>query len=90
MLDKEKDFICSEPLKSGITKCSEIPASREHGHACNGSGFMNISLSTGQCINWNQYYSVCKPSMHNPFQGAISFDNIGLAWVAIFQVSFAA
>ena len=40
----------------------------------------------GGCVNWNQYYSSCRPVGNNPFLGAISFDNIGLAWVAIFQV----
>lgn len=39
------------------------------------------------CVNWNQYYTTCKPSGENPFQGTISFDNIGMAWVAIFLVS---
>lgn len=39
------------------------------------------------CVNWNQYYTDCRPGDKNPFQGAISFDNIGLAWVAIFLVS---
>lgn len=39
-----------------------------------------------ECINWNQYYTECTPGEHNPFSGAISFDNIGLAWVAIFLV----
>ena len=39
------------------------------------------------CINWNQYYTKCEPGEFNPFSGAISFDNIGLAWVAIFLVS---
>lgn len=38
------------------------------------------------CINWNQYYTECTPGEYNPFNGAISFDNIGLAWVAIFLV----
>ena len=39
------------------------------------------------CIDWNQYYTECTPGEYNPFSGAISFDNIGLAWVAIFLVS---
>merc|ERR1719295_1426988 len=38
------------------------------------------------CINWNQYYTKCTTGPTNPFNGAISFDNIGLAWVAIFLV----
>lgn len=40
------------------------------------------------CVNWNQYYTNCSQLGNNPFQGTISFDNIGLAWVAIFLVSF--
>lgn len=39
-----------------------------------------------ECINWNQYYTECKHGPENPFKGAISFDNIGYAWIAIFQV----
>lgn len=51
----------------------------------------SLSLSASDhvnqnCINWNSYYSKCRPSDKNPFKGAISFDNIGYAWVAIFQV----
>ena len=33
-----------------------------------------------------QFYTTCKIGPSNPFQGAVSFDNIGLAWVAIFVV----
>ncbi len=38
------------------------------------------------CINLSRYYTQCRPGAPNPFQGAITFDNILLAWVAIFQV----
>lgn len=41
------------------------------------------------CVNWNQYYTNCTQLGNNPFQGTISFDNIGLAWVAIFLVIIA-
>lgn len=41
-----------------------------------------------ECINWNQYYTECKDGPENPFKGAISFDNIGYAWIAIFQAKF--
>ena len=44
------------------------------------------SVAVGSCVDWNRYYRVCKPAGSNPFHGSISFDNIGLAWVAIFQV----
>ena len=40
------------------------------------------------CINWNQYYTECRAGPENPFKGAISFDNIGYAWIAIFQDRF--
>lgn len=46
----------------------------------------NASYPLVDCINWNRYYVDCNASAKNPFMGATSFDNIGLAWVAIFQV----
>ena len=46
-----------------------------------------IVFQQTDCINWNQYFNSCKPKGSNPYHGAISFDNIGLAWVAIFLVS---
>lgn len=46
---------------------------------------MNYPTDTS-CVNWNQYYTNCTQLGGNPFQGTISFDNIGLAWVAIFLV----
>jgi len=45
----------------------------------------NVGNAT-HCYNWSKYYTHCQPGDKNPFQGAISFDNIGLAWVAIFLV----
>lgn len=38
------------------------------------------------CVDWNRYYTNCTQLGGNPFQGTISFDNIGMAWVAIFLV----
>lgn len=46
----------------------------------------NLPTNTS-CVDWNLYYSQCKQQGLNPFQGTISFDNIGMAWVAIFLVS---
>lgn len=45
----------------------------------------NLPTNTS-CVNWNQYYTNCTQLGGNPFQGTISFDNIGMAWVAIFLV----
>ncbi|ESO12678.1 hypothetical protein HELRODRAFT_148954, partial [Helobdella robusta] len=85
----EEDFICSKPSDEGMTKCSEIPNFVFEGITCNETAVPNYNLTllpNGFCVNWNQYYSSCKTGLSNPFKGSISFDNIGLAWVAIFQV----
>jgi len=88
MSDVDKDFICSHPNDSGMTKCVDLPLYVHHGKRCNESAAPhshNLPVNDS-CVNWNQYYTACRAVGSNPFQGAISFDNIGLAWVAIFQV----
>lgn len=58
---------------------------------CNSTALPNNNstyITNDTCVNWNYYYTECKGQGNNPFQGTISFDNIGLAWVAIFLVSF--
>lgn len=45
----------------------------------------NLPTETS-CVNWNQYYTNCSQLGRNPFRGTMSFDNIGLAWTAIFLV----
>ncbi|KZS13807.1 putative Voltage-dependent T-type calcium channel subunit alpha-1I [Daphnia magna] len=72
--------------------CASLPHTKSDGRVCNDSvvpgipvGMDGLSVN-GSCINWNQYYTDCRAGEKNPFQGAISFDNIGLAWVAIFLV----
>ena len=84
----EKDFICGQPDDGGMTKCTDVPMYEHQGFRCNQTANMysNNTPTNDSCVNWNQYYSVCKPGAKNPFKGAIAFDNIGLAWVAIFQV----
>lgn len=89
-VELEKDYICSLPKDSGMHRCENFPPTRYNGMICNGSAptaNSNNEPNNSNCINWNQYYTSCRPSDKNPFQGAISFDNIGLAWVAIFLVS---
>jgi hypothetical protein len=87
-------FVCSHPLSSGMTKCSEIPKLRKGNMTCeldfdtfNAQLANNPTKPINGCINWNQYYKFCNVSDKNPFSGSISFDNIGLAWVVIFQVN---
>jgi voltage-dependent calcium channel T type alpha-1G len=71
-----------------MTKCSDIPKFRRENITCELDFHSINSLSINGCINWNQYYQLCSISDTNPFSGSISFDNIGLAWLAIFQVNF--
>lgn len=86
-------FVCSHPQSSGMTKCSEIPKLRKGNMTCEydfdtytAQVAKNPNKPVNGCINWNQYYKFCNVSDKNPFSGSISFDNIGLAWVVIFQV----
>ncbi|XP_010190825.1 PREDICTED: voltage-dependent T-type calcium channel subunit alpha-1I-like, partial [Mesitornis unicolor] len=79
--DDEMPFICSLSGDNGIMGCHEIPPLKERGHEFRQE--FNIS---GMCVNWNQYYNVCRTGNANPHKGAINFDNIGYAWIVIFQV----
>jgi len=86
------DFICSQRGHDGMTHCADdIPLWTENGVPCNGtsqSSSVGAPTVATSCVNWNQYYTVCKTGLSNPYRGSISFDNIGLAWVAIFQVTY--
>ncbi|XP_056315197.1 voltage-dependent T-type calcium channel subunit alpha-1I-like [Danio aesculapii] len=44
------------------------------------------AVPPGLCVNWHQYYTRCHTGHKNPHKGAINFDNIGYAWIVIFQV----
>ncbi|XP_053942735.1 voltage-dependent T-type calcium channel subunit alpha-1I isoform X5 [Cuculus canorus] len=87
-------FICSLSGDNGIMGCHEIPPLKERGHECcldkddyyyYNSVRQEFNIS-GMCVNWNQYYNVCRTGNANPHKGAINFDNIGYAWIVIFQV----
>lgn len=82
-----REFVCSEPEGSGMAKCANLPRSVLNEVTCNLTLEQRYhAVHNRTCVNWNQYYTSCRPSVYNPFHGGISFDNIGLAWVAIFQV----
>uniref|UniRef100_M3YWH2 Voltage-dependent T-type calcium channel subunit alpha-1H n=1 Tax=Mustela putorius furo TaxID=9669 RepID=M3YWH2_MUSPF len=91
---EENPFICSSRRDNGMQKCSHIPSRRELRVECTlgweAYGQPQREGPTGAahnaCINWNQYYNVCRSGGSNPHNGAINFDNIGYAWIAIFQV----
>ncbi|KAJ8283607.1 hypothetical protein COCON_G00024570 [Conger conger] len=98
----ERPFICSLAADNGIMSCRDVPARREEGRKCcldkddflhrqelglSPEPLVNGSLAAaGLCINWNQYYTRCYTGPTNPQKGAINFDNIGYAWIVIFQV----
>ncbi|XP_074551330.1 voltage-dependent T-type calcium channel subunit alpha-1H-like isoform X1 [Halichoeres trimaculatus] len=85
-------FICSTERENGMLRCSDVPRRRVAGNSCFLSAeeaFPEIGRTvdpSGSCVNWYQYYNECRAGEVNPHKGAINFDNIGYAWIAIFQV----
>ncbi|XP_061561374.1 voltage-dependent T-type calcium channel subunit alpha-1G isoform X3 [Phycodurus eques] len=85
--DDENPFICSQPRENGMRDCSSVPKLYdEAGLQCNLDMYSYNSTDNTTCVNWNQYYNNCSAGLFNPFKGAINFDNICYAWIAIFQV----
>uniref|UniRef100_UPI00398F71E0 voltage-dependent T-type calcium channel subunit alpha-1G n=1 Tax=Pristiophorus japonicus TaxID=55135 RepID=UPI00398F71E0 len=89
--DDENPFICSLLKDNGMRYCRSVPHRRVNDMECtldDTNYYLLLSNTTDNvsCVNWNQYYTQCQPADHNPFKGAINFDNIGYAWIAIFQV----
>ncbi|CAF3991388.1 unnamed protein product, partial [Adineta steineri] len=86
----QDSYVCSLPSSNGMGKCSEIPKLHQNNITCEldfySSNSSLINKTINSCINWNQYYRVCATSNENPYSGVISFDNIALAWIAIFQI----
>ncbi|XP_017160021.1 voltage-dependent T-type calcium channel subunit alpha-1H-like isoform X3 [Poecilia reticulata] len=85
-------FICSTERENGMLRCSDVPRRRVGRSYCS-LGAEEAHSETGltvdgpvSCVNWYQYYNQCQAGEINPHKGAINFDNIGYAWIAIFQV----
>ena len=74
----EPDYVCSLPENNGLSKCDHLNYDTE----CNQSFPFTINASS--C--WNKYYTTCRDSGENIYWGSISFDNVPIATVAIFQV----
>ncbi|XP_075310983.1 voltage-dependent T-type calcium channel subunit alpha-1H [Odontesthes bonariensis] len=94
---EDSPFICSAPRENGMLRCHDVPPYSEGRADCSlaaphqSSALIGSSLAVGGasvngCVNWNQYYNICRPGDLNPHKGAVNFDNIGYAWIAIFQV----
>uniref|UniRef100_A0A673LXL2 Voltage-dependent T-type calcium channel subunit alpha-1G-like n=1 Tax=Sinocyclocheilus rhinocerous TaxID=307959 RepID=A0A673LXL2_9TELE len=82
----ENPFICSQPRENGVRLCTSIPTLHKEGRQCQLDMASYNSTDNTTCVNWNKYYTNCSAGEANPFKGAINFDNIGYAWIAIFQV----
>ncbi|CAN9510559.1 unnamed protein product [Ophioblennius macclurei] len=85
-------FICSMERENGMLRCSDVPRRRVGRTSCVLAA-EDAQQETGlrvdepvSCVNWYQYYNECRAGEINPHKGAINFDNIGYAWIAIFQV----
>ncbi|XP_051987465.1 voltage-dependent T-type calcium channel subunit alpha-1H-like isoform X1 [Xyrauchen texanus] len=90
---EDNPFICSTNKENGMLRCHEVSPLKEGDVECSlkappqGHAYFGLDgPSKNSCVNWNQYYSVCHPGELNPHKGAVNFDNIGYAWIAIFQV----
>ncbi|ULT83280.1 hypothetical protein L3Y34_012492 [Caenorhabditis briggsae] len=84
--DTSLEYICSQPDANGLHTCSNLPPYTVNGIKCNLTIDDYDLVTNDSCINWNVYYNECQVMQRNPFQGSVSFDNIGFAWVAIFLV----
>ncbi|XP_067353747.1 voltage-dependent T-type calcium channel subunit alpha-1H-like isoform X2 [Channa argus] len=84
-------FICSTERENGMLRCSDVPRRRVGRTSCflaaeEAHPDMGLRVDEVSCVNWYQYYNECRAGEINPHKGAINFDNIGYAWIAIFQV----
>lgn len=77
-----------------MLRCADVPHRRVAGTSCSldaEEARTDIRPSVDEsvpCVNWYQFYNECRAGEINPHKGAINFDNIGYAWIAIFQVNF--
>ncbi|CAH1116001.1 unnamed protein product [Phaedon cochleariae] len=87
----ETDYICSKNNNSGMHFCTDLPPFKNGTNPpCNltveEKNLPQYRDNDTFCIDWHKYYTYCEGNNSNPFQDTISFDNIGLAWIAIFLV----
>jgi hypothetical protein len=90
--DYSDSFICSEPGTGGMTTCADIPINFNKSQYCNSTiellfdKLKKNQVNSNEMNCFNSFYTKCRRSNENPFNGAISFDNIGYAWISIFQI----
>ncbi|XP_040894614.1 voltage-dependent T-type calcium channel subunit alpha-1H-like [Toxotes jaculatrix] len=81
---EKSPFICSND-KNGMRLCQDVPPYTKDGETCSLVPALAGARVNG-CVNWNVFYNVCRAGEDNPYMGAINFDNIGYALIAVFQV----
>ncbi|XP_068561748.1 voltage-dependent T-type calcium channel subunit alpha-1I-like [Cebidichthys violaceus] len=93
--DEVYPFICSPDGGDGMQRCRDVPPHIENGQTCTlipPQGAPNVLAPTvagagvNACVNWNVLYNICRAGDQNPYRGAVNFDNIGYAWITIFQI----
>ncbi len=85
-------------ISSNLTNASAVMASTsslfyqpvDSDFICSTSGGMTKCEDIPAQDDMHAKYAFCRPSGRNPFKGAISFDNIGYAFIVIFQVDMTA
>ncbi|XP_040886746.1 voltage-dependent T-type calcium channel subunit alpha-1I-like isoform X3 [Toxotes jaculatrix] len=82
---KKSPFICSNG-KNGMRLCHDVPPYTKDGETCSLADPALAGARVNGCVNWNAFYNVCRAGDDNPYMGAMSFDNIGYALIAVFQI----
>ena len=85
------DFVCSLPSYAGTKRCSDMPSQS----SCLSPGLISGNfcqaehhrLANSSFMAFNNSYFKCSQDGPNPFFQTVSFDNIGFAWMVIFQVT---
>ena len=77
--------MCSLPGNNGLSKCDKSHFDHQDFENPKGNHSFD-SLPKNSSSYWCKYYTTCRDSGENIYWGSISFDNIGIATVAIFQV----
>lgn len=82
------DFICHLEQDHGTRSCNDVPNKYDY-NLCQAHYKMHSiygNATNTSCLDAHRYYRTCKQEGPNPYYGSISFDNIAMAFVFIYQV----
>ncbi|XP_066934051.1 voltage-dependent T-type calcium channel subunit alpha-1H-like isoform X1 [Clytia hemisphaerica] len=84
------DYVCHLPHDFGSRSCDQIPKHYDF-KLC--QTYYNLydqkfenATANNSCLDARRYYRSCRQDGPNPYYGSVSFDNIALAFVFIYQV----